>query len=140
MQNLEPSSPVTERSNGDEVKNELQTIFVIVCYSQGQSISNRQDADLRSVMQSREESLREVEKLVQHTETLERKYTDKVITTFAVIIKFPYNARSDWLKQRSLSENKVQVNDIKLLSNFCFGISTNLTQIKHPLCESDKVK
>ena len=25
------------------------------------------------------------------------------------IIKFPYNARSDWLKQRPLSENKVQV-------------------------------
>ena len=25
------------------------------------------------------------------------------------------------------------------LSNFCFGISTNLTQIKHPLCESDKI-
>ena len=83
-QNLEPSSPVAEQSNDDEVKNELQTIFVIVCYSQGQSISNRKDADLRSVMQSREESLREVEKLVQHTETLERKYTDKVITTFAV--------------------------------------------------------
>ena len=27
------------------------------------------------------------------------------------IIKFPYNARSDWLKQRTLSENKEQVND-----------------------------
>ena len=25
------------------------------------------------------------------------------------------------------------------LSNFCLGISTNLTQIKHPLCESDKI-
>ena len=25
------------------------------------------------------------------------------------------------------------------LSNFCFGSSTNLTQIKHPLCESDKI-
>ena len=46
---------------------------------------------------------------------------------------------SDWLKQRTLSENKEQVNDIKLLSNFCFGISTNLTQIKYPLCESDKI-
>ena len=57
---------------------------MIVFSWQGQSISNRKDADLRSVMQSREESLREVEKLVQHTETLERKYTDKVITTFAV--------------------------------------------------------
>ena len=34
------------------------------------------------------------------------------------IIKFPYNARSDWLKQRPLSENKVQVNDIKLAFKF----------------------
>ena len=31
-----------------------------------------------------------------------------------IIIKFPYNARSDWLKQRPLSENKDHVNDIKL--------------------------
>ena len=38
-----------------------------------------------------------------------------------IYIKFSYNARSDWLKQRPLSENKVQVNDIKLaflLRNF----------------------
>ena len=47
-------------------------------------MSSRKDADLRSVMQSREEALREVEKLVQHAEALERKYTDKVVTTFAV--------------------------------------------------------
>ena len=32
----------------------------------------------------------------------------------AFMIKFPYNARSDWLKQRTLSENKEQVNDTKL--------------------------
>ena len=25
------------------------------------------------------------------------------------------------------------------LSNSCFGISTNLTQIKHPMCDSDKI-
>ena len=37
---------------------------------------------------------------------------------FVFIIKFPYNARSDWLKQRPLSENKVQVNDIKLAFKF----------------------
>ena len=30
-----------------------------------------------------------------------------------IIIRFQYNARSDWLKQRTLSENKEQVNDIK---------------------------
>ena len=59
-------------------KSELKIIFVIVFSSQGQSINSRKDADLRSVMQSREEALREVEKLVQHTETLEKKYTDKV--------------------------------------------------------------
>lgn len=47
-------------------------------------MSSRKDADLRSVMQSREEALREVEKLVQHAEASERKYTDKVVTTFAV--------------------------------------------------------
>ena len=35
-----------------------------------------------------------------------------------IIIKFPYNARFDWLKQRTLSENKVQVNYIKLASKF----------------------
>ena len=35
-----------------------------------------------------------------------------------IIIKFPYNAHSDWLKQRTLSENKEQVNDIKLAFKF----------------------
>ena len=47
---------------------------------------------------------------------------NKFVTFFAyleiIIIKFPYNARSDWLKQRPLSENKVQVNDIKLAFKF----------------------
>ena len=53
---------------------------------------------------------------------------------FFIIIKFPYNARSDWLKQRALSENRARVDDGKLASsNFCFGILTNLTQIKHAL-------
>ena len=45
------------------------------------------------------------------------------------IIKFPYNAHSDWLKQHALSENRERVDDGKL----AFGILTNLTQIKHPL-------
>ena len=35
-----------------------------------------------------------------------------------IIIKFPYNAHSDWLKQRTLSEYKGQVNDIKLAFKF----------------------
>ena len=29
---------------------------------------------------------------------------------FMIIIKFPYNARSDWLKQRALLENRARVN------------------------------
>ena len=50
------------------------------------------------------------------------------------IIKFPYNAHSDRLKQHALSENRARVDDGKLaFSNFCFGILTNLTQIKHAL-------
>ena len=35
------------------------------------------------------------------------------VSYVSIIIKFPYNARSDWWKQRPLSENKVQVNDIE---------------------------
>ena len=38
-----------------------------------------------------------------------------------ITIKFPYNARFDWLKERTLSENKVQVNDIKLAFEFSLG-------------------
>ena len=37
---------------------------------------------------------------------------------FFIIVKFPYNARSDWLNQRTLSENKVQLHDIKLAFKF----------------------
>ena len=37
---------------------------------------------------------------------------------FFIIIKFPYNAHSDWLKQRTLSEYKGQVNDSKLAFKF----------------------
>ena len=37
---------------------------------------------------------------------------------WGIIIKFPYNARSDWLKQRALSENRERVNDIKLAFKF----------------------
>ena len=41
-----------------------------------------------------------------------------VISILHFIIKFPYNAHSDWLKQRTLSEYKGQVNDIKLAFKF----------------------
>ena len=37
---------------------------------------------------------------------------------FIIIIKFPYNARSDWLKQRALSEIRKRVDDIKLAFKF----------------------
>ena len=61
-----------------------------------------------------------------------RNALNRALNSF--IIKFPYNARSDWLKQRALSENRARVDDGKLASsNFCFGILTNLTQIKHAL-------
>ena len=40
------------------------------------------------------------------------------IRLFLIIKKFSYNERSDWLKQRTLSENKEQVNDIKLAFKF----------------------
>ena len=51
---------------------------------------------------------------------------------FYIIIKFPYNAHSDWLKQRALSENREQVDDVKL----AFKILTNLTKL-NILCDSD---
>ena len=34
------------------------------------------------------------------------------------IIKFPYNARLDWLKQRALSDNRARVDDSKLAFKF----------------------
>jgi len=34
------------------------------------------------------------------------------------IIKFPFNARSDWLKERALSENRARVDDGKLAFKF----------------------
>ena len=51
--------------------------------------------------------------------TCSLKYKDlKPVLLKNIIIKFPYNLRSDWLKQRPLSENKVQGNDIKLAFKF----------------------
>ena len=57
---------------------ELDIIATWFFFSEGQSASSRKDSDLRSVIQSREDALREVEKLVQHAESLERKHSDKV--------------------------------------------------------------
>ena len=56
------------------------------------------------------------------------------------IVKFPYNARSDWLKQRALSEIRERVDGIKLVSKY---LLRNLDKFdpnyKHPLCDSDKI-
>jgi len=35
-----------------------------------------------------------------------------------IITKFPYNAHSDWLRQRALSENKARFDDGKLAFEF----------------------
>ena len=55
-------------------------------------------------------------------------------------IKFPYNARSDWLKQHALSEIRERVDGIKLASKY---LLRNLDKFdpnyKHPLCDSDKI-
>ena len=37
---------------------------------------------------------------------------------YTIIIKFSYKARSDWLKQRALSEIRERVDDIKLAFDF----------------------
>ena len=54
--------------------------------------------------------------------------------TLQIILKFPYNARSDYLKQRALSENRARVDDDKmalkvLLRNF----DKFANKIKHSL-------
>ena len=47
-----------------------------------------------------------------------RRRFARVLAISNIIIKFPYNARSDWLKQRTLPEYKGQLNDIKLAFKF----------------------
>ena len=47
-------------------------------------------------------------------------YKILVILIFDIIIKFPYNGHSDWLKQRALSENRERVDDIKPAFKFLF--------------------
>ena len=55
------------------------------------------------------------------------------------IIKFPYNARSDWLKQRALSEIRQRVDGIKLASKYLLRKLDKFDpNYKHPLCASDK--
>ena len=47
----------------------------------------------------------------------EKRNTFKLQELIDFIIKFPYNARSDWLKQRALSENRALVDDIQVVAN-----------------------
>ena len=63
--------------------------MISASFLQGQSANSRKDNDLRSVIQSREDALREVEKLVKHAESLERKYNEKVWMTQAVSFILP---------------------------------------------------
>ena len=51
-----------------------------------------------------------------------------------IIIKFAYNARSDWLEQSALSESRKQVYDItSWVSKFLLPKLTNLSEIEHSL-------
>ena len=45
-------------------------------------------------------------------------YGATLLTLGFIIIKFPYNARSDWLKQRTLSEIRERADGIKLASKY----------------------
>ena len=64
---------------------------------------------------------------------------DSLVLDF--MIKFPYNALSDWLKQRALSEIRERVDGIKLASKS--DLLRNLDKFdpnyEHPLCDSDKI-
>ena len=59
-----------------------------------------------------------------YRQRLERKLAMLYSVSFS-IIKSPYNARSDWLRQLALSENRARIDEI----NAGFQILTNLTQI-----------
>jgi len=50
------------------------------------------------------------------------------------IIKFPYNTRSDWLKERAFSENRARADDGKLAFKFLlWNFDKFDPNIKHPL-------
>ena len=51
---------------------------------------------------------------------------------------FDNNARSDWLKQRALSENRERVDGSKLALKFLLR-NFDKFDPKHPLCDSDKI-
>ena len=47
-------------------------------------------------------------------------------------IKSSYNARSDWLEQRVLSQKRARVDNDTLASRILLQILKKMTQIKHP--------
>ena len=47
-------------------------------------------------------------------------------------IKSSYNARSDWLEQRVLSQKRARVDNDTLASRILLQILKKITQIKHP--------
>ena len=62
------------------------------------------------------------------------------VCLLTIIIKFPYNARSDWLKQPTLSEIRERVDGIKLASKYLLrNLDKFHPNYKHPLCDSDKI-
>ena len=60
--------------------------------------------------------------------------------TMLYIIKFPFNARSDWLKQRTSSENRARVEDIKLAFKFLVRNFDKFDQVKHPVTQTKAVE
>jgi len=56
-----------------------------------------------------------------------------------IMIKIPCNARSDWLKESALSENRARVDDRKLALKFLLRDFHKLTKIKLDIpCDSNK--
>ena len=49
---------------------------------------------------------------------MKRSASEPGLSLILFTIKFPYNAHSDWLKQRALSENRERVDDGKLAFKF----------------------
>ena len=77
---------------------------------------------------------------IVQTQVKFRHYFHSSSTFSCFIIKFPYNARSDWLKQRALSENRERVDDMKLAFKFLLQNFDKFDpNYKHPLCDSDKI-
>ena len=63
----------------------------------------------------------------------------QVKAVYDFIIKFSYNTRSDWVKQRALSEIRERVNDIKLAFKFLLRIFDKfLPKLKIPCATQTK--